>query len=85
MSRSFGERALTTRSPIETVPPEIVSSPATIRSAVVLPQPDGPDEHEELAVGDVEREALDGVHVALVDLVDVLQHHFSHDGPPSGS
>src|SRR5262249_16104577 len=42
MSRSFGDSSLTTRPPIETVPPEMSSSPATIRSAVVLPQPDGP-------------------------------------------
>src|SRR5918994_2950707 len=42
MSRSFGVRSLTTRSPIVTVPSEISSRPATIRSAVVLPQPEGP-------------------------------------------
>ncbi len=28
------------------------SSPATMRSADVLPQPDGPTKHDELAVGD---------------------------------
>src|SRR3954464_8126399 len=42
MSRLLGERSLTTRSPMEMVPPVIGSSPPTIRSAVVLPQPDGP-------------------------------------------
>src|SRR6478609_3885260 len=42
MSRSFGDTSLTTRPPIDTVPSEMSSSPATIRSAVVLPQPDGP-------------------------------------------
>ena len=42
MSRSFGGRSFTTRSPIVTVPREISSRPATIRSAVVLPHPDGP-------------------------------------------
>src|SRR3954451_24318646 len=42
MSRSRDGTWLTTRSPIRTAPPEISSSPATIRSAVVLPQPDGP-------------------------------------------
>ena len=31
------------------------SRPASIRSAVVLPQPDGPDQHDELALADVER------------------------------
>src|SRR5262245_46204248 len=42
MSRSLGGRSLTTRSPIVISPREIDSSPAIIRSAVVLPQPDGP-------------------------------------------
>ncbi len=50
MSRSFGVRWFTTRPPIEIVPSVIVSRPATMRSAVVFPHPDGPDEHEELAV-----------------------------------
>jgi len=42
MSRSLGGRSLTTRSPIEMVPPVISSSPAIDRSAVDLPQPEGP-------------------------------------------
>src|SRR5215218_457871 len=42
MSRSLGDRVLTTRSPIFMVPLEMSSSPATIRRAVDLPQPDGP-------------------------------------------
>src|SRR5438094_4405293 len=42
MSRSFGETSLTSRSPIRISPEVASSSPATIRSAVVLPQPDGP-------------------------------------------
>ena len=42
MSRSRGGIALTTWSPIRTSPSLISSRPATIRSAVVLPQPDGP-------------------------------------------
>ena len=42
MSRSRGETSLTTRSPSRTVPDVMVSRPATMRSAVVLPQPDGP-------------------------------------------
>jgi hypothetical protein len=36
------------------------SKPAIIRSVVVLPQPDGP-RAEELAVGDVDGDVLDGV------------------------
>ena len=42
MSRSFGATSLTTRSPIRIVPAVASSSPATIRSAVDLPEPDGP-------------------------------------------
>ena len=42
MSRSLGGRSLTIRSPMRSSPDVIVSSPATIRSAVDLPHPDGP-------------------------------------------
>ena len=42
MSRSDGSRLLTTRPAIEISPPVISSRPATIRSSVDLPQPDGP-------------------------------------------
>ena len=42
MSRSFGGRSLTTRSPMLIVPELISSSPAMERSAVDLPHPDGP-------------------------------------------
>src|ERR1700683_629782 len=42
MSRSLGCALLTTRSPIEIVPEVMFSSPASIRSKVDLPQPEGP-------------------------------------------
>src|SRR6185312_10825783 len=42
MSRSFGVRSLTITSPIRISPSLISSSPASIRRAVVLPQPEGP-------------------------------------------
>src|SRR6185437_1200788 len=42
MSRSIGDSSLTILSPISTWPEVIVSSPATMRSVVVLPQPEGP-------------------------------------------
>src|ERR671936_1345395 len=42
MSRSFGATSFTTRSPIRTWPAVISSRPATIRSEVVFPHPDGP-------------------------------------------
>ena len=40
--RAAGGRLVTSRPPISTRPPVAVSSPATIRRHVVLPQPDGP-------------------------------------------
>ena len=42
MSRSLGSSALTTRPPIAISPAVIASSPATMRSSVDLPQPEGP-------------------------------------------
>src|SRR5262245_50440168 len=42
MSRSLGGRSFTTRSPMVISPALISSSPATIRSVVDLPQPEGP-------------------------------------------
>src|ERR1700674_3473478 len=42
MSRSFGGHRLTTRSPMRMVPELTSSRPATSRSVVDLPQPDGP-------------------------------------------
>src|SRR5581483_7890484 len=42
ISRSRGARLSTSFSPIRTWPPLIPSSPARIRRAVVLPDPDGP-------------------------------------------
>src|SRR5258707_6362125 len=42
MSRSLGATVFPTRLPIRTSPTEISSSPATMRSSVLLPQPEGP-------------------------------------------
>src|SRR5213594_2908903 len=42
MSRSFGGKSLTIRSPIVISPAVISSSPAIILSVVDLPQPEGP-------------------------------------------
>src|SRR5579872_4141194 len=42
MSRSFGSRSLTRRSPIKISPPVTSIRPATRLSVVVLPHPDGP-------------------------------------------
>ena len=40
--RSFGSTPVTSRPPIRMLPPVTSSSPATMRSSVDLPQPDGP-------------------------------------------
>ena len=61
MSRSLGAFSLTTSPPIRSSPSVMSSSPAIIRSAVDLPQPDGPDEDHELAVLDLEVDVLDGL------------------------
>src|SRR5919197_6353389 len=42
MWRPRGARSLTAREPIDTTPDDASSSPATIRSAVDFPEPDGP-------------------------------------------
>ena len=78
MSRSLGGTVLTTRSPMRIVPSVIVSRPATIRSAVVFPHPDGPDEHDELAVLDLQVQIGDADGPTRVDLADVLQHDLGH-------
>src|SRR5262245_15826812 len=42
MSRSFGSRSFTSRSPMKMFPPVSSTRPAIRLSVVVLPQPDGP-------------------------------------------
>ncbi len=62
--------------------PEVcVSSPAMMRRSVDLPQPEAPEQHDELAVGDVEVDALEHVGLAegLADLVDL---ELGHGGGP---
>ena len=44
-----------------------------MRSAVVLPQPDGPTKHDELAVLDVEVEVGDGAVAVAVGLGHVVE------------
>ena len=50
----------------------ISSSPAIMRSSVDLPQPEGPTNDDELAIGDVEVDALDDLHGAET-LANVLE------------
>src|SRR5439155_306620 len=66
MSRSFGGTLLTIRSPSQTRPSVISSSPATMRRAEVLPQPDGPTRTTSSPSG-----SLSGTWVGLQNFVDV--------------
>ena len=63
---------------MRTSPSLISSNPATIRSAVVLPQPEGPDEDDELPVGDFEIEPVDRERSITVDLGDTVKDDASH-------
>ncbi len=58
MSRSIGGSSFTTVSPIRISPEVIDSSPATIRSVVVLPQPEGPTRTMNSLVADFEVHVL---------------------------
>src|SRR5487761_1455232 len=78
MSRSLGGTNVTSRPPISTLPPSSGSSPASIRSAVVLPDPD-----HELAVADIQVEGVDRRRRALrVHAARRHVPHLSHRGPP---
>ena len=65
------------RSPSRTAPEVGSAKPATMRSVVVLPQPDGPEQDHELAVGDIERDVAHriDVAVALGDAIDLEPCH----------
>ncbi len=63
--RSNGGRPDTSAPPSSIRPSSGRSKPAIIRSVVVLPEPDGPEQREELAARDVEVDAVDGGDVAV--------------------
>ena len=65
------------------VPSLMSSSPATIRSAVVLPQPDGPTRTTNSPSRDVEVEAAHGAGAVGVDLPDALEGHDAIGLPPA--
>ncbi len=75
MSRSFGERSLTVSPPIFTSPLEMSSSPAIIRSAVDLPQPDGPTRIMNSPSLDVEVHVLDGFEAVGETLGDSVEDY----------
>ncbi len=49
-----------------------------MRSAVVFPQPDGPDEHHELLVADLEAHPRHRARSVGVDLADPVEGHGCH-------
>ena len=49
-----------------------------MRSVVDLAQPDGPTKHHELAVRDIEVDAVDGLEAVAVDLFEISE---SEDEP----
>jgi hypothetical protein len=53
-----------------------------MRSAVDFPQPEGPDEHEQLAVLDLEVHVLDGFEAVRVALDDVVELDLGHAAVP---
>ena len=75
MSRSFGASSLTTSPPIFSSPAVMSSSPAIIRSAVDLPQPEGPTRIMNSPSPIVEVHLLDG----LVAVREVLGHLVEDD------
>ena len=76
--RSCGDRSLTTRSPMRSVPPLTVSSPASSRSSVDLPQPDGPTKTTSSPSSICSVTVDDGAGAAGIDLVDVLEIDAGH-------
>ena len=59
ISRAFGAADVTTRPPIKLSPLWTTSRPASMRSAVDLPDPEGPTYHQ-LAVFNAQVEVVDG-------------------------
>ena len=73
------------RWPASTTRPSSGSSkPAIMRSEVVLPQPDGPEQREELAARDLDRDVVDRGHVAE-PLRDAVEADLDADIRPHSS
>ena len=80
MSRSLAGTWLTTRPSIESVPDVIDSSPAIMRSVVVLPQPDGPSSTMNSPSADLERHVVGRRRMAaVVDLGQLVERYDCHD------
>ena len=72
MSRLFAGTSVTSRPPTTTRPPSTSSRPASARSAVVLPQPDGPSSATSAPGATSQGEPVERVHVAVA-AVQVLE------------
>ena len=83
MSRSLGATSLTTRVPMRIVPAVASSSPASIRSAVDLPEPDGPTSTISSPSRDVEVEVAHRLGAVGKDLGDAFEGECSHQLPPA--
>ena len=82
MSRSFGSTSFTTRSPMRDRAVGRVLEPGDHPQRGRLAAARRPEQHEELLVGDVEGQVVDGDDVAE-PLRDVLERDPSHGGSPS--
>ena len=83
MLRSRGATSLTTLPPMRERAVGDVLEAGDHAQGGGLAAARGSDEHEELAVGDVERQVLHGMEAVVVDLVDMVQHQFRHGYTPS--
>ena len=79
MSRSREDSVLTTRSPIVQGAAADVLQPGDHPQGGGLAAAGRTDEHDELAVGDVDGEVVYGVEAVLVLLVDLVEDYFGHD------
>ena len=53
-----------------------------MRNVVDLPQSGRPDQHDEFVIGDLEVDALYGLNIAIIDLVDLADRDVGHPGSP---
>ena len=83
MSRSFGSRWFTTRPPIRISPPLISSRPGDHAQHARLAAAGRPDEHDELAVADLEVERLDRARSVRVGLLEPREADLSHRRAPA--
>ena len=65
MSRLLAGTLVTSTPPTDTVPDVASSRPARIRSAVVLPQPDGPEQRHQFAGLDVQGQTVERFGAAV--------------------